>query len=75
MIGTWKGKHELKVNKGRYLLAFILRLETTVTAEELSIYVKSVHNLDAKCIKRKTKHESYASFKIKVICNNASRFF
>ena len=31
-------------------------------------------SLDAKCVTLKTKHESYASFKIEVMCNNASRF-
>ena len=41
----------------------------------MSVYVKSVHSLDAKCVKLKMKHDSYASFKIEVMCNNVSKFF
>ena len=55
VIGMRKGKHELKAKRGRYLSAFISRLDPTVTADELSVYIKSVHNLDAKCVKLKNK--------------------
>ena len=54
---------------------FISGLDPTVSIDELSLYIKSVHNLDTKCEKLKTKHDSYASFKIDVVCNDASKFF
>ena len=41
VIWMRKGKHELKVHRGRYLSASISRLNPTVTADELSVYVKS----------------------------------
>ena len=55
VIGMRKGKHELKAKRGRYLSVFISRLDPTVTADELSVYIKSEHNLDAKCVKLKNK--------------------
>ena len=60
---------------GRFLSVKMSRLDPTVSIDELSIYVKSVHNLDAKFAKLKTIHDSYASFKTDVVCNNASKFF
>ena len=82
VIGTRKGSHgnnELKVYGGRFLSVFISRLDPTESIDELSlyiyIYIKSVHSVDAKCKKLKTKHDNYASFKIDVVCNNASKFF
>ena len=68
-------KLKLKVYGGRSLSVFISRLDPTVSIDELSLYIKSVHNLDANCEKLKTKYDSYASFKIEVVCNNASKFF
>ena len=52
---------------GRSLSVFISRLDPTVSIDELSLYIKSEHSLDAKCEKLKTKHDSYASFKIDVV--------
>ena len=42
VVGMRKGKHELKAKRGRYISAFISRLDPTVAADELSVYVKSV---------------------------------
>lgn len=75
VIGTRKCGNQLKVKDGRFLTAFISRLDPTVTVDDMSLYVKSVHKLEAKCVKLKTKHESYASFKVDVICNDASKFY
>ena len=68
-------KLKLKVYGGRSLSVFISRLDPTLSINELSLYIRSVHTLDDKCVKLKTKHDSYASFKINVVCNNASKFF
>ena len=77
LIGTRKsssGNHELKVNGERFVSVLMSRLDTNVSIDEMSVYVKSVYNLDAKCVKLKTKHDSYTSFKIGILCNNASMF-
>ena len=57
------------------MYVFISRLDPAVSIDELSVYVKEVHKLDAKCVKLKPKINSYVSFKIDIVCNNASKFF
>ena len=69
VIGTM-GSSTVKAKTGRYVAVFISRLLPETTAEEMEAFVQDTHHLSSKCVKLDTKHQSYASFKVEVTCDN-----
>ena len=68
-IGTM-GSSTVKAKTGRYVAVFVSRLLPETTAEEMEAFVQDTHHLSSKCVKLETKHQSYASFKVEVTCDN-----
>ena len=59
----------LKVNRKRVMKIFVSRLQPETTENELQKYLKEDFGLDSKCTKLKTRYDSYASFKIDIMCD------
>ena len=75
VIGTRDGPNELKTVDGRFVCVFVSRLSPSVTEEEVIRYVKSVHNLTAKCVKLNTRYDNYTSFKVEANCKSVDEFY
>ena len=60
----------MKAKTERYVAVFVSRLLPETTAEEMEAFVQETHHLSSKCVKLETKHDSYASFKVAVTCDN-----
>ena len=69
VIGTM-GSSTVKAKTGRYVAVFVSRLLPETTAEEMEAFVQDTHHMSSKCVKPDTKHQSYASFKVEVTCDN-----
>ena len=74
VIGTRTGDNELRVIGERFIPVFISRLAPSTSVDEVIAYVKDVQNIEVKCAQLKTRHASYSSFKLEVICNSLSNF-
>ena len=60
----------MKAKTGRYVAVFVSRLLPETTAEDMEAFVQEMRDLSSKCVKLETKHQSYASFKVEVTCDN-----
>ena len=72
IIGT--GNVSVKAIAGRYLAMFVSRLCPDTSEDDMDQYIREVHGISSTCTKLKTKHTSYASFKIEVRCDNVTEF-
>ena len=70
VIGTM-GSSTVKAKTGRYVAVFVSRLLPETTAEDMEAFVQETHHLSSKCVKLEAKHQSCASFKVEVTCDNA----
>ena len=64
------GNSTVKAKTGRYVAVFVSRLLPETTAEDMEAFVQETHHLSSKCMKLESKHQSYASFKVEVTCDN-----
>ena len=74
VIGT-KCATTLKAKAGRFTAVFVSRLDPDTTEDDMERYVRETHNLKSTCSKLRSKHDSYASFKVEVFCQNLSDFY
>ena len=74
VIGT-KCATTLKSKAGRFTAVFVSRLDPDTTEDDMERYVRETHNLKSTCTKLQSKHDSYASFKVEVFCQNISDFY
>ena len=74
VIGT-KCATTLKAKAGRFTAVFVSRLDPDTTEADMELYVRETHNLKSTCSKLRSKHDSYASFKVEVFCQNLSDFY
>ena len=74
VIGT-KCATTLKAKAGRFTAVFVSRLDPDTTEDDMERYVRETHNLKSTCTKLQSKHDSYASFKVEVFCQNISDFY
>ena len=63
-----KSTDKIRVNRNRLMKLFVSRLLPDTTEKDMSTYLKEEVGVDAKCIKLKTKFDTYASFKIEINC-------
>ena len=75
VIGTNNGSSSLKVKTGRFVSLFVSRLDPGTTHENLETFFRDTHKLAATCTQLTTKHDSYASFKVDVMCDSAADLF
>ena len=75
VIGTNIGTSSLKVKTGRYVSLFVSRLDPGTSHEDLETYFRDTHKLAAACTQLTTKHDSYASFKVDVMCDSAADLY
>ena len=75
VIGTNNGTSSLKVKTGRYVSLFVSRLDPGTSHEDLESYFRDTHKLPATCTQLTTKHDSYASFKVDVMCDSAADLY
>ena len=68
VIGT-KCDTTLKAKAERFTAVFVSRLDPDTTEDDMECY-----NLKSTCSKLRSKHDSYASFKVEVFCQNLSDF-
>ena len=71
-IGTRINGQPLMVTHGRFVSVFISRFDPSVVYNDLIALVKDVHELDAKCDRLETRHDSY---KLDVKCSDVSSFY
>ena len=74
VIGT-KCATTLKAKAGRFTAVFVSRLDPDTTEDDMECYMRETHNLKSTCSKLRSKHDSYASFKVEVFCQNLSDFY
>ena len=74
VIGT-KCATTLKAKAGRFTAVFVSRLDPDTTEDDMERYVRETHNLKSTCSQLRSKHDSYASFKVEVFCQNLSDFY
>ena len=75
VIGTNNGSSSLKVKTGRFVSLFVSRLDPGTTHADLETFFRDTHKLAATCTQLTTKHDSYASFKVDVVCDSAADLF
>ena len=75
VIGTNIGTSSLKVKTGRHVSLFVSRLDPGTSHEDLETYFRDTHKLAATCTQLTTKHDSYASFKVDVMCDSAADLY
>ena len=75
VIGTNNGSSSLKVKTGRFVSLFVSRLDPGTSLEDLNTFFRDTHKLSATCPQLTTKHDSYASVKVDVMCNNAADLY
>ena len=54
---------------------FVSRSESDTTEADIERVVHETHQPASTCTKLKSKHDSYASFKVEVMCQNISDFY
>ena len=74
VIGTKCGV-SLKARSGRFVCVFVSRLDPSTSPEELESFMMDSHKLAAKCTQLTTKHDSYASYKVEVMCDNVAELY
>ena len=74
VIGTKCGV-SLKARSGRFVCVFVTRLDPSTSPEELESFMMDSHKLAAKCTQLTTKHDSYASYKVEVMCDNVAELY
>ena len=74
VIGT-QGGFALKVKSGRFVSVFMSRLDPNTTPSQLEQHIMDTHSLAAKCTQLKAKYNSYASFKVEVMCDSVSNVY
>ena len=57
------------------MCVFVSRLDTITSREELESFMMDSHKVTAKYTQLTTKHDSYASFKVEVICDNVAELY
>ena len=55
------------------MCVFVSRLDLSISHEES--FMMDSHQLAAKCTQLTTKHDSYASFKVEVVCDNTADLY
>ena len=74
VIGTQNGV-SLKARSGRFVCVFVSRLDPSTSREELESFMMDSHKVTAKYTQLTTKHDSYASFKVEVMCDNVAELY
>ena len=74
VIGT-KRATTIKAKAGRFVAVFVSRLDPDTTEADMERFVKETHQLASTFTKLKSKHDSYASFKVEVLCQTISDFY
>ena len=75
IIGSGVSNSQLKASSGRFSSVFISRLSPDTSCEDIIKYANDSLKLSVKCEKLKSKFDSYASFKIDVVCNNPAMLY
>ena len=57
------------------MCVFVSRVDPITSREELESFIMDSHKVTAKCTQLTTKHDSYASFKVEVMCDNVAELY
>ena len=63
----WELSAITKAKAGRFTAVFVSRLDADTTEADMERFVQETHQLASTCSKLKSKHDSYASFKVEVV--------
>ena len=69
----WELSAIIKAKAGRFTAVFVSRLDADTTEADMERFVQETHQLASTC--SKSKHDSYASFKVEVMCRSIAYFY